>query len=83
MIPKTLVEHNVPWAAGGKVVDNPVGGPGIGGMGVRRRGRDVAGAVDGARASHHQSTGYRQVFPRLVWIVDAVWSRRSRGLFLG
>jgi hypothetical protein len=31
--------------------------------------RGVAGAVDGARARHRSSTGYRQVFPRSVWIL--------------
>ena len=69
MIPKTLAEHNVAWPAGGKVVDNPVDGPGIGGIGVDGGGRRAPGPVDGARAGHRPSTGYRQVFPRSVWIV--------------
>jgi hypothetical protein len=69
MIPKTLAEHNVHWPAGGKVVDNPVGGPGMGGIGVDGGDRRVPGPVDGAPAGHGPSTGYRQVFPRAVWIV--------------
>ena len=36
MIPKTLAEHNVPWQAGGKVVDNAVDGPGSVVVGVDR-----------------------------------------------
>ncbi len=41
MIPKTLVEHNIPWRARGKVVDNPVDGPGIAGIGVERGGGGI------------------------------------------
>jgi hypothetical protein len=68
MIPKTLVQHNVRSAAGVEVVDNPVDGPGIGVTGVDRDRRGAPGPVDAARAPHRSSTGYRQVFPRSVWI---------------
>jgi hypothetical protein len=52
----------------GKVVDKPVAGPGIGGIGVHGDGPAAHGAVDGARAPRRPSTGYPQVFPRRMSI---------------
>ena len=69
MIPNLLTEHNVPWPGGGKVVDNPVVGPGRRGTGVSTAGYGAQGVVDSALIVLRASTGYQQVFPWLPWIV--------------